>query len=620
MRVVALDFETFFHKKEYSVSKMGNWRYVHDDQFDPYLLTAYDGAESWAGRPEDFNWASVEGDLCIAHNAGFDKSVTEGLVELGRAPEFVVQQPWQCTANMCAFLADVRSLRDSIKVLEKRNISKAIRDDMSGVQWKDLNATEQTAMKEYAVRDAIECHSLWTKYSDRWPEFERNLSSLTMKQCRRGVRINVPLLREYIELLGSVIFELERSLPWTARGAKPTSPIAIAEECATVGIPAPPVKEDDEEGFDLWESTYGPKFAWVYAAGQWRSLRKLLSKFQTIEDRLRPDDTIDFSLLYFGAHTGRWSGGGSGLNFQNFRKVPLFLNKKLQVIKPPTGLSAKLLAAWKAEYVFKSIDERALIIPRAGKKFILADLSQIEPRVLAWLTGNVELLKMLKTMSIYEAFARQNMGWRGGVLKKEDADKYQMSKIQVLGLGFGCGWEKFIKIAAGYDVALTPTESQLIVSGFRETNPRITRFWATLDNAYRKSTKSDFRIGLPSGRELIYHDVRAEIRQKKNRTTGQFESKQVITSEVALRRKELYGGLLAENVTQAAARDVFGEHMLTLEEQTGDVLFHVHDEALMETELEVTTQDVEAVMSVTPDWIEGLPCAAEALEVPHYTK
>lgn len=617
---IALDYETFFHKKEYSVRGLGNWRYVHDDQFHPYLLTAFDGETEWAGDPKDFNWACLEGSRLLAHNAGFERAVTGGLVEQGAVPECVLANEWQCTANMTSFLADARSLKDAVKVLEGRNISKGIRDDMSGKQWNSLSETEKAAMRRYALGDVRECHGLWTKYSSRWPDFERRLSELTMRQCSRGVRINEELLDQYRVILQEVIFNLERSLPWTERGKKPSSPIAIAEECRKVGIPAPPVKDDDEEGFNTWESTYGPKYLWVYGAGKWRSLNKLLRSLETIKDRIRPDGTIDFSLLYFGAHTGRWSGGGSGLNMQNLRKVPLFI-KDNHLIQPPDNLGAKAMADWIAACTDFQLDVRKLFIPRAGKKFILADLSQIEPRVLAWLTGNTALLNLLQGgMSIYEGFARTSMNWTGGKLKSENPEKYNLSKIQVLGLGYGCAWEKFITIAAGYGVTLDKFQSQLIVDTFRQTNQPIVNLWGSLDQEYRASINHDFSMTLPSGRELSYRKVLRQSKMKKNYTTGKFEPRLVYTSEVGGKRIETYGGKLTENLVQAIARDVFGEHMLELEDQAGDVIWTVHDEAITEVELDVTPKDVENIMGRTPAWIEGCPVACEAREAPHYLK
>ena len=626
-KVVSLDYETFYIKPTpknhggYSVKTKGNWAYCNDERFDPYLLSVFDGSDSWVGETKNFNWDAIgESDLLIAHNAGFDSAVTRRLGELGQAP--VLKNKWQCTANMTSFLASSRSLQEAILVLENRRLSKGIRDDMNAKHWADLvKAGKADEAARYALGDAIECHGLWTKYSGQWPQFEQDISSLTMMQCARGVAINIELLEKYRSVLQEVIFNLVKSFPWTERGAKPTSPIAIAEQCREVGIPAPPTKTDDEEGFNLWETTYGPRFPWVYGAGQWRSLNKLLSSLDTIRDRLRPDGTIDFSLLYFGGHTGRWSGGGSGLNMQNFRKIPLYI-KNGHMVAPPVGLSFKDTKAWIGANVDEILDIRRLFIPRPGKKFILSDLAQIEPRVLAWMTNNVALLALIrKGMSVYEAFARTTGMWSGGDLKKENPNLYQLIKVQVLQLGYGCGWEKFQSIAAtDYGVFLSEQQSQETVAQFRETNPGIKGLWKTFDTAFRDSVGGDYITELPSGRKMNYRNVLRAVRSRKDPFTGEVGKRYVFTAEIGSKRKDFYGGKLVENAVQAAARDVFASHLLPLEEQIGDVIFTVHDEAILEVENDVTPRDVEQVMSVCPDWLEGCPVAAEAQEAPHYLK
>lgn len=637
MNIIALDYETFYKKSgkfAYSVADLGNWRYCNDDRFDPFLLSVHDGSNSWVGHPNDFNWDAIQpSDLLLAHNAAFDSSVTRRIAELGRAPS--LPNKWQCTANMTSYLAQTRSLAGALWVLEKQKLSKEARDFTDGKNWDDVvKAGKAEECARYCQNDTVTCWNLFNKYGSQWPRFEQDLSSLTMKQCARGVAINTTLLEEYRQILQEVIFNLIESFPWTCKGAKPTSPIAIAEECRACGIPCPPLKKDDEEGFYVWETTYGPRFPWVYGAGQVRKLKKLLASLETIRERLRPDDTIDFSLLYFGAHTGRWSGGGSGLNFQNFRKIPLFLKNK-HMVTPPDGLKAKEFKQWVEACTDYALDIRKLIVARPGKKFILCDLAQIEPRVLAWLTGNTALLELLKTgMSIYEAFARQAMGWTGGDLKKENPEKYQLAKIQVLGLGYGCGWEKFITIAAGYDVFLTEEQSKEIVADFRANNLLISGrgpsfdggrddepvgIWKALDNNLRASINNHLSIELPSGRKLTYRDVRMINKLKKN-SEGKIEKRLVYTAAIGEDRDEFYGGLLTENVVQAAARDVFGTHLLKLEEQIGDVIFHVHDEAITEVDMDVTVKDVEHVMSQAPEWAEGLPVGAEGQEASHYLK
>jgi hypothetical protein len=630
MRPIAVDYETFFIKSKptdpgYSVAKQGNWRYSHDERFDPYLMSVFDGSNSWVGNPRDFNWAALEDAPLIAHNAGFDRAITHRLVELGIAPTRMLRNEWQCTANLTSYIGNVRSLADAMFFIEGESIDKSARDEMTGKHWSDLDAAGQERMAKYAITDVRKCRGLWDKHSPNWPTFEQNLSRLTINQCSRGVAINTELLDQYRAVLGEVIFNLERSLPWTERGAKPTSPKAIAEQCRMENIPCPPFKTKDEEGFNEWESTYGKTHAWVLAVGQWRSLGKLLSTLDTIKERLRPDGTIDFSLLYFGAHTGRWSGGGSGLNLQNLRKLPLYLKNRC-VINVPATLRAgtRNFKDWVNACTDYALDVRKLFIPRAGRKFILSDLSQIEPRVLAWLTGNTQLMDLMKSgMAIYEAFARVSMGWRGGKLKDENPDLYQLAKIQVLGLGYGCGDEKFIEIAAGYDVPLTEEESQKLVTDFRQQNPRIAGedgIWRRLDDGFRASVGGDFEMALPSGRSMNYRGVLREVRMKRDKKTKKMSPRFVYTAQIGDRRKELYGGLLTENLVQATARDVFGTHLLSLEGGVGDVVWSIHDEAVMEVDNDVTTRDVEHVMSVCPDWLEGCPVGAEAKEAPHYLK
>jgi DNA polymerase len=226
-------------------------------------------------------------------------------------------------------------------------------------------------------------------------------------------------------------------------------------------------------------------------------------------------------------------------------------------------------------------------------------------------------------MAIYEAFARVSMGWRGGKLKDENPDLYQLAKIQVLGLGYGCGWEKFIEIAAGYEVPLLDEESQKLVTDFRQQNPRIAGedgIWRKLDDGFRESVGGDFEMALPSGRSMNYRGVLREVRMKRNAKTKKIEPRFVYTAQIGDKRKELYGGLLTENLVQATARDVFGTHLLALEGNVGDVVFSIHDEAVMEVDNDVTTRDVEQVMSVCPDWLEGCPVGAEAKEAAHYLK
>lgn len=290
-------------------------------------------------------------------------------------------------------------------------------------------------------------------------------------------------------------------------------------------------------------------------------------------------------------------------------------------------------------------------------KMISSDLSQIEPRVLAWCAGDQAMLDLLAAgQSPYEAHARATMGWKGGELKKEDKGLYALAKARVLGLGYGCGWEKFITVAAmmaGLDITKDDPEfvhstlpdgtplydkdgapkmvsgygynSKRIVADYREQNPLIVALWRRLDEAFKGSIGGDFEMMLPSGRAMVYRDVREAWVMKRNPDTGKIERRRAVTAEAFRNgvpgRLALYGGLLTENLVQATARDVFAEHLLTLEDTPGvTILFTCHDEAVLEVEEHISAKDIEKIMSKTPDWLPGCPIAAEAKEIPHYCK
>lgn len=654
-RVIGYDWETYYATKQsYGIKELGMWRYLHDDRFDPYLIAVSDGEDSWAGPPSRFNFAAVEGQTLVSHNKHFDSMVTAAAEEKGMIPR-VQPAEWHCTANMSSYLCNRRSLADACSHLLGVTLSKEVRDYANGKHADDMIADGKWPdMLGYGRSDAFNCRELFIKHGHRWPEHERRLSELTIKQGSRGIQIDVDLLKKYIVLATDALRIAEEQLPWIAEGRPPTSPKAIAELCHKQGIPCPPVKSrDGEEAFIAWEKAYCHRHPWIEHVANWRSINKFLDSLQTICTRLDPSGVLSFSLKYFGAHTGRWSGDAR-INMQNFRKEPLFLDDRRWLISDITRLKEIQNSQTLPAYVTEVLDIRKLFIARPGKKLIISDLSQIEPRVLAWLVGDQTMLDMMrKGQSPYEAHARATMGFVGGNMKKEDKDGYALAKARVLGLGYGCGWEKFIVVAmamAGLDITVNDPEfvqacndeglpcfdgdgkpkmvsgygytSRKIVNEYRASNPKIVGLWRTLDMAFKESVGGDFEMTLPSGRVMTYPQVMRQTRSVPRRDGKPgFERKIVYTAMIGDRRFPMYGGLLVENLVQAASRDVFGSQLLTLDATPGlDVLFTVHDEAINEAEPEMTVRDVENIMSQTPPWLEGCPIAAEGCEAAHYKK
>lgn len=662
MQTIAVDFESFYAKKlKYGIKELGAWHYCHHDLFDPFVISVSDGESHWAGHPSKFNWEALDGATLLSHNRYFDSLVYSTMVERGLAPQ-IKPAAWHCTANLTSYLCNRRALDQSVEFLLGVKLSKATRDYANGKHWADIVADGRgDEMLTYARSDSVYCHQLWTRFGHLWPAWEQQLSDQTIRQGQRGIKINVGLLNEYIAIAQEMVNTAESALPWRESGRPPTSPKAIAEECRREGIPCPPVKSrDGEEAFLEWEAVYSPRFAWVANVSNWRSINKFLDSLLTIKSRLTPEDVFPFGLKYFGAHTGRWSGD-AGFNVQNMRKVPLyrdgtgFLISDVGRLKEIAYCEEKELP--RPAYVTAVLDIRKLFIPRPGKKMIMSDLRQIEPRVLAWLVQDeVALASMREGKSPYFAHALSTMGFQGTEKDLKAAkDLYALAKARVLALGFGCGWKKFIvaaQVMAGLDITIGDPEliqdtdregnllfaedqtpkmvsgygynSKKVVAAYRSENPKIAGrdgIWRRLDNAFKLSVGQAFELELPSGRKIRYCDVRNGVRQVLNEDTGLYETQRVTTADIGGRRFPLYGGALTENLVQGMARDIFGLGLLRLEDMGGvDVLFSEHDGAINEVDADVTVKDIDDAMTVIPEWCPGLPIQADTKEVPHYCK
>lgn len=573
---VAIDFETFY-AAGYSVQDLGYSAYVNDTRFDATLVAASDGAHSLACRPRDFPWPMLHGKTLIAHNAGFDFAVFSRLQEIGIIPRDVMPAAWHDSAALCAYIGAPRALDEAADVLLGMKIDKTVRDRMKG------GADLFDAADDYAASDAIAAARIWQKFSQHWPEHERELSRVTIAMGFRGVAVDGKKAREIFQTLDDTTESAKLSLPWFPKQA-PTSPKAIAAHCEKHGVPPPETTSAKEEAFDEWLELHGqtePARA-IRIVQEIRSLNRSAKVLATMLARVRADGRIDAHTLYFGASTGRWSGGGHGLNLQN-------LNRN------EAG----------------NADLRGCLVAAPGKKFVIVDLSQIEPRCLAWMAGDRAWLDLIRGgMNPYEAHAMTAHGWRGEKLKTSNPRLYSLCKAERLGLGYGCGAQKFVSVAKTLgDIEVTPEESRKIVNDFRRGNPAITNLWNRLEDAFRKRDGADYRLALPSGRRLRYLDVSSDD----------------MTARVVCRgpRLNFYGGKLCENLIQAIARDVFADGLLRAEQCGLNPILTVHDELICEVpeaKADAALHLAKTVLTIPPVWAPDLPVAAEGEIASFYKK
>ena len=272
---------------------------------------------------------------------------------------------------------------------------------------------------------------------------------------------------------------------------------------------------------------------------------------------------------------------------------------------------------------------RTAFIPRTGFKFIVADFSAIEARVLAWLAGEKWRMRVFaEGKDIYCSSASQMFGVP---VEKHGVNGHlrQKGKIAELALGYG-GSVGALKAMGALDMGLTEDELQPLVDAWRSSNPMVTTLWWDVDRAVKQCVhehvsvrthnivftyKSGFLIiELPSKRCLYYVKPRVE----ENKYGGESVTYEGVGSTKKWERLESYGPKFVENITQAIARDILLYAMQTLKEYR--IVAHVHDEAIIETDKSVSVQSVCGLMGRTPPWAEGLLLRADGYECEFYKK
>lgn len=336
------------------------------------------------------------------------------------------------------------------------------------------------------------------------------------------------------------------------------------------------------------------------------------SKYNAALIRVNSDGRLRGSFRYFGAHTGRWSG--KGVQLQNLASDSPENDEVSEQLALETVLGEPRTARQLKQMV------RTMFLG----PFTVCDYSAIEARVLAWLAGEQWVLDAFAAgRDIYVETASRMFH----VPYEEAKVLRKKGKVAVLALGYAGG------VASMRNMGGEGTDAELkeIVQQWRAANPRIVRFWKQMDVAFRRGTGSvgeyirvrrtpygTHQLLLPSGRSINYHNVRIQEAEKFGKM------QKVITfsePKPPYHRIQTYGGRLTENVTQAVARDLLAQGLVSLLKLGMKPVAHVHDEILVEGG---DVHSVAAAMgedtTFAPEWSAGLPLKAEGYNCKRYRK
>ena len=362
-------------------------------------------------------------------------------------------------------------------------------------------------------------------------------------------------------------------------------------------------------------------------------------KYVAMKDALCEDGRVRGLLQFYGANrTGRWAG--RLVQVQNLPRNYLSdLDDARNMVKRRDLLTLDILYDNIPDTLSQLI--RTAFVPDEGKKFVIADFSAIEARVIAWLAGEQWRLDVFRTHGkIYEASASQMFGVDISTIAKgkENYHLRQKGKVAELALGYQ-GSSGALMAMGAINMGLTEEELPEIVRMWRNSNKRIVDLWYAVGNAAAEvvlngtrqavngilfSREGDLAKGLdfltvtlPSGRKLHY--VSPGTRENSwgstvitykapNQVSGKWET------------AETYGGKLVENIVQAIARDCLAATILKLTDKGYKIVMHIHDEVVLEAPMDVTVKEVCDLMGEELKWAKGLILRADGFETGYYKK
>ena len=636
-RVLVLDFETRWSKKHYTLSKMTTEEYIRDPRFKAFGASTKwlgEGQPAWVPHTrlvEYFNSIDWTTTAVLAHNAQFDVAILSWVY--GHQPAFIFD-----SLSMARALRGVEQGNSLAKLAEEFDLPAKGKAVHSTDGLDELTPDIEAELADYCNHDVRLCEAVFSRLVEGYPKKELKLIDLTLRMFTNPMlELDKEMLHEAIKeerttreaLLGRLGIE-ESALASNAKFADVLSGLGVSpptKVSKTTGRKTLALAKNDA----LFQALLNSEREDVAAVCEAR-----LAVKSTLE-RTRAQRFLDISnrgrlpvpLNYYGAHTGRWSASkGSGLNLQNLKRGS-FLRKSIMA---PDG------------YVL-----------------VVCDLSQIEPRVLAWLADYTELLEIFRSgQDAYAQFGAQMFGIPG-MTKETHPALRQSAKSALLGCGYGLGWASFAAQlltgflgapptrydkdfakqlgVTGYDVEKfvswdenvkrleaiphTCDEDELlihalaakaIIDKYREAAWPVVSFWEMCSGAIERSLAGGKaleykclrfereRIVLPSGLALRYTGLRgkADPKGRPQWFYGEHETK-------------LYGGKLTENIVQAVARCVMTDGMLRIQKRYSCVLT-VHDEVVVmvpEEESQEAKDWVLAQMVVVPNYMPGIPLAAD---------
>ena len=644
MKKLSIDIETF---SDIDLIKCGVYKYADSPAFE-ILLFAYsidDGeihiVDLVRGEelPDEITEA-IKSDTVIktAFNAQFERVCLSKHLGILLDPS-----SWYCTAVQAAELSLPSSLADvgAALGLERQKMTEGKElikyfcvsckpTKSNGGRTRNMpgDAPEKWALfKEYCKRD-VDVERQIAEKLKKYPlsKSEHDLYVLDQNINDRGVLVDLELARQAVKL-NSIQTAVATEQAYTLTGLENPNSVAQLKawltengvEIDSLSKKAVAALADETDG-DIQEMLH---------------LRLLMSKtsvkkYEAVMRSVCRDNRVRGMMRFCGAsRTGRWSG--QILQVQNLPQNHLpDLTLARDIVKDGDFEMLDMTFGNVPNVLSELI--RTVLIPKQNHRFIVADFSAIEARVLSWLAGEQWRLDTFRNGGdIYCASASQM--FRVPVEKHGvNGHLRQKGKISELACGYG-GSVGALKNMGAVEMGVPEDELQGLINDWRNANPHIVKLWTEVGNTAMKAIKEKtivslgklvfmyergiLFIRLPSGRRLSYIKPRIGT----NRFGGDSITYMGVSASKKWERLETFGGKLVENIVQAIARDLLASAMMNVANAGYDIVFHVHDEIIAEVpDGQGSVDEMCMLMSINPDWADGIPLSADGYECEYYRK
>ena len=643
-RILEADIESY---SDVDLIKCGVYAYADSPAFEILLFAySFDGGETQIidlAQGEKLP-AEVEDaifDVSVtktAYNANFERTCLSK--HFGR---YIPPESWHCSAVQAAMLALPRSLEDVGRVLgldeqKMKEGKELIRyfcvpckpTKANGGRTRNLpcHAPEKWELfKTYCKRDVDVEKSIRRKlHNFPIPESEMELYRLDQRINDRGVLVDMELVRNAVSC-ERLHKEVVTKRAYELTGLE--NPNSVAQLKGWLGDKGMEAESLSKKAVaDMIAETDGE-------VAELLRLRLMLAKtsvkkYEAIERSACSDGRVHGMLMFYGANrSGRWSGKNVQLHNLPKNYLP-DLELARDLVKQGRFEDIELLYDSTPNVLSELI--RTAFIPKPGCRFVVADFSAIEARVMGWLSGEEWVLDVFRgDGKLYEMTASRMFGIPMAEIGKGSPERAK-GKVASLSCQYGGSTNGLISMGA-LDMGLTEDELPPLVAAWRKANPHMVQFWWDVDAAAIKAVREkqktkvgkiifEYKSGilfitLPSGRKLSYVKPRMAV-NKFGRDGLTYEG---ISENKKWSRIETYGPKLVENIVQGTARDLLAEAMLRVEEKGYPIVMHCHDEIIAEVPEGIGSVDEMCeIMAIQPTWAEGLPLRADGYSCSFYQK